>query len=198
MGNIRLCHETDLPYMYEICLLTGAAGEDTSGLLSDRFIIGQYFAAPYIYYEKDVCFVLEENNIPAGYVIGASDTFSFNRWLNSFWLPQLRRYYPPTIYTKSGLEKWLVDAINKDIDDNGLEDQYPAHLHIDILPSYQGKGYGKMMIDRFVDRCKEKGCRGIHFGVDKRNEKAIGFYKKIGMKVLLETTGAVFMGIKLL
>jgi ribosomal protein S18 acetylase RimI-like enzyme len=197
MGDIRLCHETDLPHLYQICLLTGDAGKDASGKLSDRFIIGQYYAAPYVFFEKDLCFILDDNNKPAGYIIGASDTKAFNKWFNSFWLPPLRKQYPSTLNPKSDLEKWLISVINTDTEDNDFVSEYPAHLHIDILPSQHGKGYGKFMIERFVDKCSEKGSRGIHFGVDKKNENAIGFYKKIGMKVLLDAPGALFMGLKL-
>ena len=197
MIDIRLANETDLPYLYDICVLTGLAGKDSSPMLSDRFIIGQYYAAPYYFFEKELCFILIDNDIPCGYIVGTSDTSSYNKWFNTSWLLQLRKKYPLTSSRKSDFEKWLVSMINENVSDGGFLNEYPAHLHIDILPAFHGKGYGKSLMERFFEGCRIKNCRGIHLGVSKLNEKALGFYNKIGMNALSEDANAVIMGLKL-
>jgi ribosomal protein S18 acetylase RimI-like enzyme len=197
MTDIRQAHETDLPHIYEICLATGNAGDDASPLLSDRFIIGQYYAAAYIVHDMDMCFVLTKDGIPSGYVVGTCDTLSFNGWLSSYWLPPLRRVYPQSMVPKSLLEKHLVDIINSGPQDDEFAGEYPAHLHIDILSSCQGKGFGRKLIGCFMNKCVEKKCAGFHLGVDARNRNALDFYKKIGMNVLKEEPGSVVMGMKL-
>ena len=92
--KIRQAHLSDLPYIYDICLKTGFNGKDTSGMISDPLIIGQYFAAPYLHFEIDTCFVVDKNSIPFGYILGVSSTEKYNQWLNTYWLPILRNRYP--------------------------------------------------------------------------------------------------------
>ena len=57
--SIRQASASDLPYIYDICRLTGKVGKDCTPLISDHHIVGQYFAAPYIHYEMDTCFVVD-------------------------------------------------------------------------------------------------------------------------------------------
>ena len=63
-------------------------------------------------------------------------------------------------------------------------DKYPAHLHIDILPIVQGMGYGRKLIERFFDQLRSLNVQGVHLVVSKSNKKAIGFYKKVDLKIL--------------
>ena len=54
---IRNVEFSDIPYLYEICLKTGASGKDAAGLFYDPYLLGQYYAAPYAFFEKELCFV---------------------------------------------------------------------------------------------------------------------------------------------
>ena len=38
--------------------------------------------------------------------------------------------------------------------------EYPAHLHIDLLPELQGQGWGRRLIDTLVAALRERGVRG--------------------------------------
>ena len=75
---------------------------------------------------------------------------------------------------------------------------FPAHLHIDILDSLQGKGIGKQLMNTLFQHLKTENISGIHLGVDKANENAQGFYKKIGFSVLEEKDWGFVLGKKLL
>ena len=39
-------------------------------------------------------------------------------------------------------------------------DEYPAHLHIDLLPETQGQGLGRRLIETLVDALQERACPG--------------------------------------
>ena len=67
----------------------------------------------------------------------------------------------------------------------GLE-EYPAHLHIDILPEGQGFGLGWKLMKIFFDKLRELKVKGLHLGVGKKNQNAVKFYKHIGFKVFKE------------
>lgn len=187
---IRQAEYADLPYFYEICLKTGASGKDASGSFYDPYLIGQFYAAPYFFYEKNLCFVSEQGAVPQGYIIAASDTCAFQRWLETEWLPLLRRRYPVGFTpVKSALEEQIVSLINRCAAKEALPayvSAYPAHLHIDLLPSLQGRGQGRALMETLFGALRARGVGGVHLGVGGDNSGAIAFYRKLGFSLLVE------------
>ncbi len=196
---IRPAVPPDIPYLYEICLKTGDAGRNAQGLFYDPLLLGQYFAAPYFFYDISLCFIIEENRMPRGYLIGTDNTNRFYAWMENNWLPPLRERYPqdtPGEQFRSANEHNLVTLIHYKTEplETSWIHEYPAHLHIDLLPSLQGKGYGKKMMKCFEFELVKRHCPGIHLGVDGRNHQAIGFYEKLGFIVLEEMPWGFRMG----
>lgn len=197
--NIRQANFSDLPYLYEICVKTGFSGKDAGPLLQDPWLIGQYYCAPYLIFEPDCCFVAADSGIPKGYIIGASSTESFNRWMNREWLPELRKKYPVVTNFSSDFEAFLLNRIHNDLDIHQVAEfqDFPSQLHIDLLPDCQGQGLGRSLINRFMESLREKGSTGLHFGVAPDNRGALEFYKKTGFNVLSSSKDVVFMGKRL-
>jgi ribosomal protein S18 acetylase RimI-like enzyme len=196
--SIRDFHLADLPHVYDICRLTGNSGKDSTGLYSDNYILGQYYAAPYPIRDPRCCFILARGELPVGYVLGTRDTAGFTKWALSSWLPALRARYP--LSSQPGLspeEIGIRKTIHADPPLPEFIDSYPAHLHIDILPEGQGSGWGKKLMDSFMDRLIQLECPGVHLGVSKKNERAIGFYSRYGMTRLWEDEGTVVYAMKL-
>ncbi len=54
-----------------------------------------------------------------------------------------------------------------------------------ILPEAQGKGVGKLLIDKVIALAKENQSEVISLNVNKFN-KAVSFYKKIGFEIVAE------------
>jgi hypothetical protein len=91
--DIRVFHPADMPMLYQICLETGASGSDATGSL-DRDILGHIYAAPYVIFEPELCFVLTLNGRVCGYILGTSDSQQFATWCETKWWPTLRQAYP--------------------------------------------------------------------------------------------------------
>ena len=189
----------DLPYIYEICLKTGASGKDATELFNDKNMLGSYYAAPYIVNSPKDCFVVVENGLVCGYILSTKDTNSFYSWMNNSWLPPIRENYKNGFIPKSDTEKSLLNTILKDCESeksSWIKD-FPAHLHIDILDTLQGKGMGRKLMEKLFDNLGSQNISGIHLGVDKNNQNAQGFYKKIGFSVLEEKEWGFVLGYKL-
>jgi GNAT superfamily N-acetyltransferase len=188
--NIRKAVLSDLPYLYEICLKTGDEGKDASALFFDPYLIGHYYAAPYLVYQSGICFVAEYEYRPQGYILAVPDTASFKQWMEEQWLPPLRkRYQKPFPLSCSEKEKEIIDLIHErkfpiNITEQPWLTDYPAHLHIDLLPGIQGKGQGRVLIYKLFDELALKGVSGLHLGVSSSNLGAIAFYQKMGFSVL--------------
>ncbi|MBB6480409.1 GNAT family N-acetyltransferase [Spirochaeta isovalerica] len=198
MIEIRPYELTDLPYLYEICWKTALNGNSVEGVIDDKYKVGHYFAAPYVYFDRDCCFVVTRDNIPAGYIVGTADTVGYTKWLNSEWLPKVRRLYDIPSESSEPFQQFINDCIKNDtLVDKSLS-EYPGHLHIDLLPELQGKGLGRKLMEMFFNSCRRKGTEGVHLGVSKQNPGAVAFYRKMGMFVISESEGAYMMGILLL
>ncbi len=199
MQNIRRALPQDIPYIYEIALKTAIAGLDGTEYYHDPFLVGHYWAAPYYFFEPELCFVaLNEAGRTSGYIVGTSDTRRFNAWLQKVWLPPLQAHYRTQTVFKSEAEQDLVKTLLKGPGEGLWQNLgYPAHLHVDLLEELQGKGMGKSLMQTFIKAAKRRGAEGIHLGVDGRNSRAIGFYGKMGFSVLeTQVWGSIF-GMKL-
>lgn len=52
-----------------------------------------------------------------------------------------------------------------------------------ILPTQQGKGTGKFMLNHIIANIKEQGAKALHLQVNRHN-KAKNFYEKLGFRVI--------------
>ena len=64
--------------------------------------------------------------------------------------------------------------------------KYPAHLHINLQPEYQGMGLGTRLIEAFENHLFDLGVTGVHLHTTNYNKKAIPFYNKNGYILLRE------------
>jgi GNAT superfamily N-acetyltransferase len=77
---------------------------------------------------------------------------------------------------------WML-LENKD----ALTTRWRATMHIDLLPPWQGRGWGRKLIDRFVASVQSSGGdygEGEHIGVAGENSKVVPFYEKLGFRVV--------------
>lgn len=195
--ELRQAHLTDLPYVYEICHRTGAQGQDASAEVGDRALLGQIFAAPYLVYNPRWCWLATDRGLPVGYLLTTPDTRAFTEWTASHWYPGLRNLYPlPVPEGLSDLESHMRALVHEPYDLPEVAEEYPAHLHIDLLPQAQGHRLGTRLLELFVAQCRTEGVKGIHLGVTYRNPGAITFYQKLGFSTLAETDWGLYMGLR--
>ena len=195
--DIRKYHITDLSSLYRICLLTGYNGNDATPFLKDTDLVGHLFAAPYAFFEPDLCFILVKNSIPSGYILGTRDSMRFYEQCEKNWFPKLRERYPLPIKKNDSLESIFLQYLHQNHNVFEWSKSYPAHLHIDILPNAQGKGYGRKLIEIFFTELQSQNIQGVHLIVSKSNQNAIGFYQQIGLQKLQELDESIVFGKKL-
>ncbi len=194
---IRNAHPADLPYLYDICAKTAFNGGDARHLLSDPLIIGQYFLAPYVIFNPDWCWVVEQNNCLLGYLVSTPDSKIFANWMTSNWLGVIRQLYPVTqLSDLSSYEIWLRDLIHRDpVLDDFITD-FPAHLHVDLLPKAQGQRLGSRLIGLLEQKLIQQKIPGYHLAMSADNS-AGNFYESNGLKILRQDSGVIFYGKRL-
>lgn len=186
--QIRPVQPSDVDALYRIALLTGDSGKDATSLYKDGNLVGHIWAAPYAELEPESCFVAEDGEGVAAYIVGTTDTERFDDRLEAEWWPRLRPLYPDPRGTPH--EDWSTDELRAYTIHHPRRTQaeitgpYPSHLHINLLPRLQGQGVGAKLIDRWLARMREAGSRGVHLGVSPANERALRFYAIYGFTEL--------------
>ena len=62
---------------------------------------------------------------------------------------------------------------------------YPAHLHLNVLPDHRGIGVGARLVARFEDLCRERGCVSVHL-ITAAGARNRSFYQRVGYKTVSE------------
>ena len=199
-ATIRRYRETDLAAVYDICVRTADAGQDARGKYRSDDLMGDLFAGPYVFLDPQVAFVLASAEGTVGYIVGTPDTAAFARAYRERWIPRLAdRYRVPPQPPVSPDEQMLALHYRPErLLWSGLA-EYPAHLHIDLLPAFQGAGYGRALMASFCDAVTEADAAGVHVTVVADNVPAIGFYRRLGFEPLaVDDPGpVVYLGRKL-
>ncbi len=178
-------------------MLTGDGGEDATSKFDDPRILGHVFAAPYGLFEPSLAFVAEDDAGVGGYIIGALDSRAFEERLEADWWPGLRDRYPappselpPDQWTRDQRAAHFIHA-PLTVPDEFAED-YPSHLHINLVPRLQGQGLGRQLINTLMGALTERGSVGVHFLVWPANQRAIGFYQHLGFRVISAENAVIF------
>jgi ribosomal protein S18 acetylase RimI-like enzyme len=179
-GVIKVCHET------------GYMGESAKGRFDDTYLFGLLFCLYYVTYEPKNCFVAFDTKTDqiVGYILGSSDTQIQNKIFLRKIIPKIIvRTFLYTIWRyfksfKALLYMRKANEIHTPIlKSNDLLKEYPAHLHINVLPGYQNKGIGMKLLSQLEHKIRSQNIKGIHLITSERNTSAVPFYHKSGFSV---------------
>ena len=187
--TIRPAKPGDEPGAYYICLKTGNHGNDGEAFYrEDPEALGRIYVGPYLAYEPELSLILEDEQGICGYALGALDSRAFYRRFEKEWRPQLCARFPepqgdPAQWTRvQQVHHWYH---HPDYFCPEPYDKYPSHLHIDLLPRAQRRGYGRRMMEQLMDELRRRGSPGAHLCLSAVNTAAFGFYQRLGFEELI-------------
>ncbi len=185
MANVRPYEDRDKNDVRRICI-------ETSGLPTeeekDRKFLFYMYNDYYIEFEPESCFVLtDDNDVAQGYVICAKNFVSYAENMEKFYLPRI--FQLGHKYNFMARYEMFLHGIYKN--------KYPAHLHIDISPNFQGKGGGTALVTALKEHLREHGVKGIMLSAGEGNKNAIAFYKKNGFKTVNSIFGSRLMAFEI-
>jgi ribosomal protein S18 acetylase RimI-like enzyme len=195
--SIRRCEPRDVDAAYDVCLRTGDNGEDASHAFDDPKALGHIYVGPYLKFEPQLAFVLEDPQGVCGYALGALDSKTFySAYLNQ-WLPDIRQRHPapggdPARWTRT--QKVYSEYYHPEIFMPEPNNQYPSHLHIDLLPHARGRGLGREMMSVLLGELEARGSPGAHLGMGATNARAERFYRKLGFQELARVGDVLYLG----
>jgi ribosomal protein S18 acetylase RimI-like enzyme len=187
---IRKATDADSSALSRICLLTADAGESAEGLHDYGELPGLIWAVPYVKLPTTWGFVLVDEalkdeagqGLVVGYIVGTTDTRAFEQYAAQHWWPAQAEKYSPSLASKPVDLRCINMLHNMQVAPDANLDFADAHMHINILKEYQGKGWGRQLVGRAVEYLKEVGVKGdgLWLGLDPRNANARKFYEKLG------------------
>jgi len=178
---VRLYRPHDREALFDICMRTGAAGGDARALYRDQELLPDIFAAPYVELEPDLAFVLDDGGQAVGYVLGTSDTPRFVRDFREKWLPTVADRHPMPTGEPTTPDEMMAALLHTP--EHMLVPElvdYPAHLHIDLLPDYQGQGWGRVLLNTLFAALNKAGAAQVYLAVSNENTAARAFYDRLG------------------
>lgn len=171
MLSIRKYEEKDYDGVCFACL-NSDEDDDVSESLAE-FIL-HTFCEYYIEKEPENCFVLDDDGKAVGYIICAEDYDKFKAVFDAEYFPRVQHLGEDRI-------KWATEAYMLH---EKFKADYPAHLHIDILPPYQRGGNGGKLVQTLSEHLLSKGIKGVMLTTGTGNVRATNFYRKYGFEEL--------------
>lgn len=173
MYSIRKYIPSDKERLRFICKETTGNENKKNAVLLETIpiIFNDYFTE----YEPENIFVaVNDENIPVGYVICASDISLFRKMMLSVFRKRVQKMYPSSLFML--FASVIAVFITKKI--------YRTHLHIDILPEAQRQGLGTRLIDALCLHLKEKGIKNVSVLTISKKSMGYKFYKKYGFRTV--------------
>ncbi|MGN9815510.1 GNAT family N-acetyltransferase [Streptomyces sp. SD11] len=180
--SIRPYRPADRAAVADICVRTALDGGDSRARYPDEELMPSIFAAPYCHLEPELAFVLDDGSGRAvGYVLGTADTEQFVKNFRATWLPRVAGRYPePTAEPRTPSEEMIILLHTPERMILPELRAYPAHLHIDLLPDWQRRGFGRGLMDTFLTALDDRGVPAVHLGMVTANAAARAFYDRLG------------------
>lgn len=192
---IRPYRESDRADCFDICVRTADAGKDATGLYSSDDLMPELFFAPYVQLDPGLAFVVDTGSRVVGYVIATADTREFVRRYRAELLPDFAAAHP--LGDPASSHEALMVSLGHDPERMLLAeiDQYPAHLHIDLLPEAQRSGLGRRLIETERAALARRGVPAVHLTMADENRSARTFYDRLGFRLLSTGDGVSTLGI---
>ncbi len=192
--RIEPIQSVDTAEVLKITYRTGLFGKDMarSGLVDDLRLFGYYYCWYYLRYEPEHCVCARAGDTILGYIVGTPDTC---RQRARFIETRIPKILKRSIYTNHmgrieqdhpGWMRWSLHEVIGGLTTAPPDyiERYPAHLHINVLPEYHGKGIGRALMEHLLDHMRSCGVPGIHLQTSSANHKALAFYERMGFELL--------------
>ena len=153
-------------------------------------LYGEYLADEMSYYpdyEPESLFVAEVEGQVVGALLGAVDTARFEQVYRQRIRPLLLRRLLCGAY---GWPGWLPAVLRTEWAGRQVQapkvdrSQFPAHLHIGLLPEWRRQGLGTLLMQQYADYLHQRGLPGYHLFASSFHPLGVAFYDKLGLECL--------------
>jgi len=192
---VRPYRDSDRAQVRHVCHVTGYMGEPVAWMWRDTESFADLFTSYYTDAEPESALVADLDGVVAGYLLGCVDSTKAWNPATIFGRHFLRRgigFRPGTagvVWRSFG--DVVVDGVRRRLPSVSVHDnRWPAHLHIDLLPSIRSRGVGGRLMHRWLGTLRETGVPGCYLETLGENHAAIAFFESMGFARHGATTSA--------
>ncbi len=191
MAAMRAYRPSDDAALRRICLETADNGGDATALYGDGALLADLYAVNYAVHAPRLALVFEDEAGVGGYAIGVADTDAFETWMRATWLPRLGTRNAGCGTPADRAERRPMDDLLDEVRDPptrnaAIVKEYPAHLHLNLLPRLQGKGRGRALFEAWRAAARNAGAGAAHVAVYEANGRGLAFWRAMGFEALAE------------
>jgi ribosomal protein S18 acetylase RimI-like enzyme len=186
--TIQAYTPSDRSEVFRIAADTAFFGEPVEVYLDDRRLFCDIFYRYYTDLENEHSLIACAGDEVAGFLMGSVDTaMQQKRWYRETLLPTLWQALKGSY--KLGTRTWrylagmALASLRREYVSCDLT-QYPAHLHINIDKRWRGRGFGRRLMQGYLDHLRSLGVVGVHMNTTSFNEAACILYERMGFELL--------------
>lgn len=183
--TIRRYEARDRAAIRHLCCETGFLGKPIDPVFEDRDLFADYLTNYYTEMEPESSFVVEQNGVVKGYLLGSRRPFL--QQIYSFWLnltlfckavPRYRKYNRAT----RDFIGWILRNSWKEVP---AAPRRVAHFHFNLLPEVQSVAGTRQLLSAYFDHLRSHGEKQV-FGqvVTFADRRGARLFERYGFKVI--------------
>ena len=186
--SVRPYRPSDRETLERIAGDTAFFGRPIETYLEDRQHFLDLFLAYYIDFESDYAWVAESETRVVGYLTGCPNSGRQRR--------VLQRHILPRVLMRALMGRYRVGrktlryvgrlglALLRGEFPGAEQTAYPAHLHINVVEGWRGRGLGRRLIAAYLAQLRAEKATGVHLETTTLNRSAVHLYSAIGFELL--------------
>ncbi len=106
----------------------------------------------------------------------------FDRWAGQYLKESPERVYLVRASSSLNWQGYLISSLRQDLCPFPLQSylrDYPAHLHMNCHPHFQGQGLGRALIQRLCQDLRKESVLGVH-AITSLGASNVAFYRRLG------------------
>ena len=175
--------ETDQKAVRYVCHASSTTPAHKASLRLVCLLYADYYLAQ----DKQHAFVAtDEFDKPIGYVLCATDFQKYASIYPTYMADAKKENLKDFLLAKKMLKKSAEAA-----------EEYPAHLQINVLPAFQGRGIGRSLVETEIARLRGEGIKGAYVVIKQSNTAALAFFERLGFTKILTHRKFNILGLKI-
>ena len=185
---VRGYEPDDRAAVRRICHLTGYMGDSAERYWRDEESFADAWSGWYTDHEPESIGIVEIEGRVEGYLLGCRDT---RRAANPAVVIGKHLIGGQHLLVRRGTAGYIwrsfgdiaIDAARRRLPPaTVIDDRWPAHLHIDLMPVARGRGAGRLLMTRWLDSLRAAGVAGCHLETLAENSAGIAFFEAMGFR----------------
>jgi L-amino acid N-acyltransferase YncA len=181
---IRKYESRDRADIRRLCCETGFLGKPIDPVFEDRDLFADYLTSYYTDREPESSFVLEQDGVIKGYLLGSRHTLR-QQWHGFFMNFSLfhrvmRRYWTYRRESRDFIG-WILRNSWREVP---AAPRRMAHFHINLLPEAQGVAGTREIVNRFLEYLRDSGEKAVFGQMVTFEGRRVRFFERYGFKVV--------------